>query len=122
MPSRSPHVHYGPDDRLLIAAPLFHCWGLINGVLGIFAVRGTAIAVRRYRTEPVLDLIEQARPTLFLGVPTMVNYMAKSPGIAQSRPFKPPHRPLCRGADAQGADRCPRTRLGGWLRRVVWID
>jgi long-chain acyl-CoA synthetase len=76
-------VHYGPDDRLLIAAPLFHCWGLINGVLGIFAVRGTAIAVRRYRTEPVLDLIEQARPTVFLGVPTMINYMAKSPGIAR---------------------------------------
>ena len=27
-------VHYRPDDRLLIGAPLFHCWGLINGVLG----------------------------------------------------------------------------------------
>jgi long-chain acyl-CoA synthetase len=76
-------VHFGPDDRLLVAAPLFHCWGLINGVLGIFAVCGSAIAVRRYRTEPVLDLIERARPTLFLGVPTMVNYMAKSPGIAR---------------------------------------
>jgi long-chain acyl-CoA synthetase len=75
-------VHYGPDDRLLIAAPLFHCWGLINGVLGIFAARGTAIAVRRYRTGPVLDLIGRARPTQFLGVATMVGYMAKSPGIA----------------------------------------
>src|SRR4051812_18956397 len=75
-------IHYGPDDRLLVAAPLFHCWGLINGVLGIFAARGTAIAVRRFRTEPVLDLIERARPTLFLGVATMINYMARSPGIA----------------------------------------
>jgi long-chain acyl-CoA synthetase len=75
-------VHYRAGDRLLIAAPLFHCWGLINGVLAAFSARATAIAVRRYRTELVLDLIEQARPTLFLGVPTMINYMAKSPSIA----------------------------------------
>src|SRR5439155_17610308 len=27
--------------------------------------------------------IARARPTLFLGVPTMINYMAKSPAIAQ---------------------------------------
>jgi long-chain acyl-CoA synthetase len=74
-------VHYTADDRLLVAAPLFHCWGLINGVLGMFVARATAIAVRRYRTGPVLDLIEKARPTLFLGVATMINYMAKSPGI-----------------------------------------
>src|SRR3954454_12858387 len=75
-------IHYGPDDRLLIAAPLFHCWGLINGVLGMFAVDGSALIVRRYRTEPVLDLIESARPTVLLAVPTMVNYLAKSPTIA----------------------------------------
>lgn len=75
-------VHYSPDDRPLIAAPLFHCWGLINGVLATFAARATAIAVRRYRTEPILDLIEHARPTVFLGVPTMINYMAKSNSIA----------------------------------------
>jgi long-chain acyl-CoA synthetase len=76
-------VHYTADDRLLIAAPLFHCWGLINGVLGIFAVRGTAIIMRRYRTESTLKLIEEARPTILLGVPTMINYMSKSPSLSQ---------------------------------------
>ena len=75
-------VHFGPDDRLLIAAPLFHCWGLINGLLGTFAVGGTAILIRRFRTEPTLDLIESARPTIILGVPTMFNYLAKSPARA----------------------------------------
>src|SRR5512135_237743 len=76
-------VHYAADDRVLITAPLFHCWGLINGVLGIFAVGGTAIIIRRFRTEPMLDLIESARPTILMSVPTMVNYMAKSPAIAR---------------------------------------
>ena len=76
-------VHYRRDDRLLIAAPLFHCWGLINGVLGMSAVGGTSIVMRRYRTEAALDLIESARPTALLAVPTMVNYMAKSPAIVE---------------------------------------
>ncbi|HKM56483.1 MAG TPA: AMP-binding protein, partial [Isosphaeraceae bacterium] len=48
---------------------------------GIFAVGGTAILVRRFRTEPVLDLMESARPTILMAVPTMVNYLAKSPTI-----------------------------------------
>lgn len=55
-------VHFTADDRLLIAAPLFHCWGLINGLLGSFVARATAIVPRRYRTEPTLDLIETTRP------------------------------------------------------------
>lgn len=76
-------VHYAPDDRLLITAPLFHCWGLINGTLGSFSAGGTAIAVRRFRTESVLDLIESARPTAMMGVPTMFNYLARSPTIAR---------------------------------------
>jgi long-chain acyl-CoA synthetase len=90
-------VHYGPDDRLLVAAPLFHCWGLINGVLGVFAVGGTAIIVRRFRTEPVLDLIESARPTALMAVPTMVNYMAKSPTISR-RDLSSLHFVLCAAA------------------------
>jgi long-chain acyl-CoA synthetase len=76
-------IHYEADDRLLIAAPLFHCWGLINGVLGILSVGATAIAIRRFRTEPVLDLIEAARPTQLMAVPTMINYLLKSPTLAK---------------------------------------
>jgi long-chain acyl-CoA synthetase len=74
-------IHFTPEDRLLIAAPLFHCWGLISGTLGTFAARSTAVLARRYRTERVLDLIEAERPTIMQGVPTMYNYMAKSPSF-----------------------------------------
>jgi long-chain acyl-CoA synthetase len=75
-------VHYGAGDRLLVVAPLFHCWGLINGVLGILGVGGSALVIRRFRTEPLLDLIETARPTQLIGVPTMINYLTRSPTIA----------------------------------------
>src|SRR5690606_22309043 len=50
-------VHYGPDDRLAIGAPLFHCWGLINGALAIFWAGGTALILRRFRTEEALELV-----------------------------------------------------------------
>jgi long-chain acyl-CoA synthetase len=72
-------VHFRPDDRVLVAAPLFHCWGLINGVLGAFAAGATAVVVRRFKAEPVLDLMEAIRPTQFLGVPAMVNHLTRSP-------------------------------------------
>jgi long-chain acyl-CoA synthetase len=94
---RFSRIHFTADDRLLIGAPLFHCWGLINGVLGIFAARGTAIAVRRFRTEVVLDLIASCRPTQFLGVATMIKYMSQSPGIA-NRDFSSLRTVLCAAA------------------------
>jgi long-chain acyl-CoA synthetase len=72
-------VHYSAGERLLVAAPLFHCWGLINGVLATFAARGTALLVRRFQTEPVLDLIERERATSMIGVAAMYNYMNRSP-------------------------------------------
>ena len=75
-------VHFDPADRLLIAAPLSHGWGLINGLLGMFAVGGTVILPRRFRPEPVLDLIEAARPTLILGVPAMFRELDAFPGRA----------------------------------------
>ncbi len=75
-------VHFSPSTRLLVAAPLFHCWGLINGVLGMFAVGGTSILVRRFQTGQVLKLIEHDRPSAIIGVATMYNFMSRSPCFA----------------------------------------
>lgn len=80
-------VHFRPDDRLLVAAPLFHCWGLINGVLGVFAVGATAVIIRRFKAEPVLELIQTMQPTQLLGVPAMINHLTHSP-IRASRDLK----------------------------------
>lgn len=75
-------IHFLPDDTLLIAAPLFHCWGLINGVLGIFATGGTAVIIRRFKAEPVLELIEAVSPTQLLGVPAIINHLTRCPARA----------------------------------------
>ena len=111
-------VHYQDTDRLLVAAPLFHCWGLINGVLGTFASGGTAIIIRRFQTEPVLDLIDAAKPSVMMGVPTMYNYMSRSP-CRERRDLSSLRFVLGRGPAAAGDDRDPQARLEGGLLRVV---
>ncbi len=82
--SQFARVHFGPEDRLLIGAPMFHCWGLINGALGVFAAGGTALVVRRFKAEPILEQIARDRPTQFLSVPAMINHLIRSP-LAASR-------------------------------------
>jgi long-chain acyl-CoA synthetase len=74
-------VHYQQSDRLMVAAPLFHCWGLINGVIAALYAGGTIIIEQRFLTEKVLADIERYRPTIFQGVPTMYNYLCKSPDM-----------------------------------------
>ncbi|MBO8142481.1 MAG: AMP-binding protein [Firmicutes bacterium] len=77
-------IHYGPDDRLAIGAPLFHCWGLINGALAIFWARGTAIIMRRFQTGPALELVRAEAATQFLGVAAMYRFMLRAPGAREA--------------------------------------
>src|SRR5690606_4649920 len=57
--TRFARIHYTADDRLAIGAPLFHCWGLINGALAVFSVGGTALILRRFQTEAALELVRR---------------------------------------------------------------
>jgi long-chain acyl-CoA synthetase len=74
-------THYRPDDRVLVPAPLFHAWGLMSGLIAIFRAGATAHVMRRFKPEPLLDLLESERATVLLAVPTMVGHLARSPSI-----------------------------------------
>ena len=77
--TRFGRIHFKEDDRLVVGAPLFHCWGLINGLLGVLSAGGTAIIMRRFQTDTALDLVLKEQATQFLGVAAMYNFMLKSP-------------------------------------------
>src|SRR5690606_11013847 len=77
-------VHYGPEDRLAIGAPLFHCWGLINGALAVLWAGGTALLLRRFRTEAALELVQREAATQFLGVAAMYRFMLRAPGSREA--------------------------------------
>jgi long-chain acyl-CoA synthetase len=74
-------VHFRPHDVIMVATPIFHCWGLVNGTLGMLSRGGTVITVERFFPEKTLDDIERLRPTVFQGVPPMYNLLLKQPDL-----------------------------------------
>jgi long-chain acyl-CoA synthetase len=76
-------VHFKPEDRIMVASPIFHCWGLINGTFGMLSMGGTVITVERFYPEQALSDIDRFKPTVFQGVPPMYNLLLKQPHLDQ---------------------------------------
>ena len=74
-------IHYKESDTIMVATPIFHCWGLVNGTFGMLSVGGTVITVERFYPDKALEDIERLRPTIFQGVPPMYNLMLKQPDL-----------------------------------------
>ena len=66
-----------PQDVTLVMAPLFHAAGS-NGVLASIWTAGTQVMVGAFNPDLVLDLIQEHRVSLTLGVPTMLAAMAET--------------------------------------------
>jgi long-chain acyl-CoA synthetase len=67
----------------MVATPIFHCWGLINGTFGMLSAGGTVITVERFYPEQTLEDVERLKPTVFQGVPPMYNLLLKQPDLDQ---------------------------------------
>lgn len=69
------------QDRCFSAAKLFFAYGLGNGLYFPFSVGATAVYMSERPTpESVFQTIDQHRPTLFFGVPTLYGAMLESEG------------------------------------------
>jgi len=65
-------MHFGPDDRLCIPVPFYHCFGMVLANLLCLSVGACAvIACEHFDPEQVLRAIESERCTGLHGVPTM---------------------------------------------------
>jgi malonyl-CoA/methylmalonyl-CoA synthetase len=67
-----------PDDRLVLALPLFHLHGLGVGLHGTLGVGASAVLRRSFAVDDVLDHLVADRASLFFGVPTMWSRLAAS--------------------------------------------
>jgi long-chain acyl-CoA synthetase len=76
-------VHFKEQDTIMVATPIFHCWGLVNGTFGMLSQGGTVITVERFFPEKTLGDIERLRPTVFQGVPPMYNLLLKQPNLQE---------------------------------------
>ncbi len=69
----------GPDDRVALQVPLFHCFGCVVCVLGAFSHGATLCCVQAFDPRDVLELIESERISVLSGVPTMYNALIQHP-------------------------------------------
>ncbi|WP_306345169.1 AMP-binding protein [Rhizomonospora bruguierae] len=61
----------GRDDRVLLALPLFHAYGLNCGLGAVVYHGACGVLVERFDPAGTLELIERHRLTALLGVPSM---------------------------------------------------
>jgi malonyl-CoA/methylmalonyl-CoA synthetase len=66
------------DDRLVLALPLFHAHGLAIGLHGTLLTGASAVLVPQFSPDAVLDAARDQHGTMFFGVPTMYDRLARS--------------------------------------------
>ena len=64
-------LRYGPDDRLCLCVPLFHCFGCVIGTLCAHGAGVTLVLNEAFQPDAILDTVESERCTAIYGVPTM---------------------------------------------------
>ena len=64
-------MKFTAEDRLCIPVPLFHCFGIVLGVLAILTHGGTIVMVELFDPLLVLSAIQKEKCTAVHGVPTM---------------------------------------------------
>ena len=64
-------MELGPEDRVCIPVPFFHCFGCVLGTLNAVTHEGTMVPVEEFDPEAVLKAVHEDRCTALLGVPTM---------------------------------------------------
>jgi fatty-acyl-CoA synthase len=65
-------MNFSDQDRLVIPVPLYHCFGMVMGVLGCMTHGATMIFPSEgYDARAVLEAVQEERATALYGVPTM---------------------------------------------------
>lgn len=71
------------EERVLSISPLFHVYGMTSCMNLTFYIGGNLILIPRFQPEEVVNIIEQTKPSIFPGVPTMyialLNYFKVRP-------------------------------------------
>jgi fatty-acyl-CoA synthase len=70
-------IPHRAGDTMLVAAPLFHAWGLGNLLVGL-ALGATVVLRRRFDAEVALAAIASERATTFVAVPVMLQRLLEA--------------------------------------------
>jgi fatty-acyl-CoA synthase len=76
-------MRLGPEDRVCIPVPFFHCFGCVLGTLNTVTHEGAMVPVESFDAEKVLQAVDQEQCTALLGVPTMFIAELEHPDFEQ---------------------------------------
>ena len=65
------HQNFGPEDRVCLPVPLFHCFGCVLGVSAAVNHGATMVILDSFNALKVLAALDSERCTAVYGVPTM---------------------------------------------------
>ncbi|MEK4425482.1 class I adenylate-forming enzyme family protein [Solibacillus sp. FSL K6-1523] len=71
------------NDRMLVSTPLFHCAAAHVFVVPVTYKGGTIIIEEAFSTDKTLALLQNAKPTMFFGVPAMYTILLNLPHIKE---------------------------------------
>ena len=73
------HMGWAAEDKMLIAVPLFHCFGLTASLLASIHAGCCMHTIEYYKTLTVLKTVQEHRCTLLNGVPSMFLAIIRNP-------------------------------------------
>lgn len=73
------HMKWQEQDKMLIAVPLFHCFGVTASLLASIHTGFSMYVIEYYKTIKVLKTVQEHRCTLLNGVPSMFLAVIKNP-------------------------------------------
>ncbi len=73
----------GPDDAILVPAPLAHLAGMLHGVLHPIATGAKAVLMERWDAERALALVRDERITMLFGPPIYALGIVGAPGYSR---------------------------------------
>lgn len=69
------------EDRMLVAVPMFHCFGVTSCLLTAIHAGCTLYLIKYFRSIPVMESIDRYQITVLSGVPSMFLAMAHKPEL-----------------------------------------
>lgn len=69
------NMHWTSEDRQLLVMPMFHCSGLVPGILAGVSIGMETVVLRYFQSAPVMKNIEKYKCTIFSAVPSMLIIM-----------------------------------------------
>lgn len=75
--------NFSSNENLCLPVPLFHCFGIVLGVLAILTHGGTLTIMENFDPLKVLAAVEREKCTALYGVPTMFIAELNHPGFSQ---------------------------------------